>query len=280
MKLRATILGCGSSGGVPRPGGPGGEGLWGNCDPAEPKNRRLRCSLLVQRAHPEKGWDTDELTTLLVDTSPDLRQQLLSTRVTHIDAVLYTHDHADQTHGIDDLRSIAIGMRRQVPVYIDQDTGGELLTRFAYCFETPEGSYYPPILDRQEMPSVGTPFEVDGPSGPIPVRSFLQYHGQVNSLGFLFGEGGIAYSSDVKDMPPESFETIAGCRAWILDTLQRKEHISHSHLAQSLDWLARIKPAQGVLTNLHIDLDYNDLLSECPDGIVPAHDGMVVEVEV
>ena len=279
MKLRAIILGCGSSGGVPRPGGPKGEGNWGQCDPDEAKNRRRRCSLLVQRAHETQGWDADELTTLLVDTSPDLRDQLLLAKCGRLDAVLYTHDHADQSHGIDDLRLIALNMMARIPTWLDRETSGTLLNRFAYCFEQQEGSYYPAILELNDLPPCGERFEIDGPTGPIPVEAFLQYHGQVNSLGFLFGEGArIAYSSDVVDFPEESFAALDGCHTWIVDSLRRKEHISHAHLAKTLGWIERVKPGRGILTNMHLDMDYRTLCRELPAGVEPAYDGLVVEV--
>ena len=279
MNLRAIILGCGSSGGVPRPGGPDGKGHWGQCDPDEPKNRRMRCSLLVQRAHADKGWEADELTTILVDTSPDLREQLLLARCGRLDAVLFTHDHADQSHGIDDLRLIALNMMARIPVWLDRGTSGALLNRFAYCFEREEGSYYPAILELNELPPCGDAFEIDGPTGPIPVRSFLQHHGQVDSLGFLFGDGKtIGYSSDVVDLPEESFALLEGCHTWIVDSLRRKEHISHAHLDKTLSWLKRIRPERGILTNMHLDMDYQTLCQELPDDIKPAYDGMALMV--
>lgn len=279
MKLRVIILGCGSSGGVPRPGGPGGQGQWGACDPTEPKNRRMRCSILVQRAHETLGWQTDQLTSVLVDTSPDLREQLLLAHCGRLDGVLFTHDHADQSHGIDDLRLIALNMRARIPTWLDEATAGNLLSRFSYCFEQAPESYYPAILERQVLPSCGQMFEVDGPSGPIPVRSFLQYHGQVNSLGFLFGvEKTIGYSSDVVDMPPESFALLTGADVWIVDSLRRKEHVSHAHLALTLQWLKEVNPIRGVLTNMHLDMDYKTLCQELPANTQPAWDGLVMEV--
>jgi phosphoribosyl 1,2-cyclic phosphate phosphodiesterase len=274
-KLRVIILGCGSSGGVPRFGGKDGAGDWGACDPAEPKNRRMRCSILVQREHPEYGFQHDKVTSVLVDTSPDLHQQLLNARSTRLDAVLFTHDHADQCHGVDDLRVLALQMRRRVPVYIDDATGGSIVERFRYCFEQAPGSYYPPILDKIDMPPNGKTFEIDGPSGPIPVTPFLQYHGGVNSLGFRFG--GIAYSSDVIDFPAESFTALESLDCWIVDALQYKPHATHAHLDLTLEWIAKLKPKRSVLTNLHVHMDYQTLKKELPGGVEPAYDGMVVE---
>ncbi|MEO1136941.1 MAG: MBL fold metallo-hydrolase [Pseudomonadota bacterium] len=273
-RLRVTILGSGSSGGVPRVGGADGEGEWGACDPGEPKNRRSRCSILVQREHPEHGFMPDKVTSVLVDTSPDMRMQLLAAKCSRLDAVLFTHDHADQTHGIDDLRVLALQMRQRIPVYIDDETAGGLLSRFRYCFEQAEGSLYPPILDKIDMPLCGEKFVIEGPSGPIPVQSFLQYHGGVNSLGFRFGD--IAYSSDVVGFPQQSFEALAGTQTWIVDALQYKPHKTHAHLDLTLEWLARVKPNIGILTNLHVSMDYQTLKNSLPPSIEPAYDGMMI----
>jgi len=231
-RLRVTILGSGSSGGVPRFGGADGAGEWGACDPHEPKNRRTRCSILVQRSHPKHDFQHDKITSVLVDTSPDMRAQLLAARCSRLDAVLYTHDHADQCNGIDDLRVFALQMRRRMPVYIDDATAGTLTERFHYCFEQKPGSFYPPILDKIEMPKYGAPFAVNGPSGGIPAVAFLQDHGSVNSLGFRFGP--IAYSSDVVALPEESFEVLKGVDVWIVDALQHKPHGTHAHLDLAL----------------------------------------------
>ncbi len=277
-KLRATILGCGSSGGVPRFGGPDGTGDWGDCDPHEPKNRRSRCSILVQREHPEHGFAHDKVTSILVDTSPDMREQLLAARCSRLDAVLFTHDHADQSHGIDDLRVFALQMRRRMPVYIDDATGGAIVDRFRYCFEQAPGSYYPPILDKRAMPACGENFSVDGPSGPIPVTAFLQYHGGVDSLGFRFGD--IAYSSDVVGLPEESFTILSGVKAWIVDALQYRPHKTHAHLDLALEWLERVRPGRGILTNLHVHMDYRTLKAELPAWVEPAFDGMTITGDV
>ncbi|WP_428409337.1 MBL fold metallo-hydrolase [Hyphococcus sp.] len=273
-KLRVTILGCGSSGGVPRFGGPDGTGDWGACDPGEPKNRRTRCSILVQREHPEFGFAHDKVTSVLVDTSPDMREQLLAAKCSRLDAVLFTHDHADQSHGIDDLRVFALQMQRRMPVYIDDATGGAITDRFWYCFEQAPGSYYPPILEKRDMPPCGETFCIDGPSGPIPVTAFLQYHGGVNSLGFRFGD--IAYSSDVVGLPEESFAVLSGVKAWIVDALQYRPHKTHAHLDLALEWLERVRPGRGILTNLHVHMDYRTLAEKLPEWVEPAFDGMIV----
>ncbi|MCK5744665.1 MAG: MBL fold metallo-hydrolase [Oricola sp.] len=273
-RLRITILGSGSSGGVPRFGGPDGAGDWGACDPNEPKNRRSRCSILVQREHPEFGFAHDKVTSVLVDTSPDMRGQLLAARCSRLHAVLFTHDHADQAHGIDDLRVFALHMRKRVPVYIDDATAGDLLERFRYCFVQAPGSLYPPILDKIDMPPCGETFFVDGPSGTIPVTAFLQFHGNVDSLGFRFGD--TAYSSDVVGLPDESFDILAGVNNWIVDALQYHPHKTHAHLDLALEWIARVGAKRGVLTNLHVHMDYATLKNSLPPGVEPAYDGLTI----
>jgi phosphoribosyl 1,2-cyclic phosphate phosphodiesterase len=260
--LEAVILGSGYSGGVPR-----ADGLWGACDPAEPKNRRTRCSLLVRRR--SAGGET----AVLVDTSPDLRLQTASAGATRLDAVLYTHDHADQAHGIDDLRAFFLNSGRRVPCYMDAPTRRNLARRFGYVFEGENG--YPPVADLLDLPPFGEPWTVDGPGGAIPVTGFDQDHGVVRSLGFRFGS--IAYSSDVVDLPPESFEILAGVDTWIVDALRWKPHPTHAHVARALEWIDRIRPRHAVLTNLHHDLDYNALAAELPEGVEPAYDGMVLQ---
>ncbi|WP_031554108.1 MBL fold metallo-hydrolase [Parvularcula oceani] len=275
MKLRAVILGSGSSGGVPRIGGADGRGNWGECDPQEPKNRRTRCSILVQRACEERGWNAEALTTVLIDTAPELRLQLTSVGCGRVDAVFFTHDHADQTHGIDDLRALALNTGKRVPVHVDPLTCPDLMDRFAYCFEQAQDSPYPAILDARRMPAPGETVEVDGPTGPVPVTPFLQEHGTVPSLGFRTGP--ISYSSDLNDLPPESFEIVAGSEVWILDALRYRPHPSHVHLGRALDWLERLRIPRGVLTNLHVDMDYRTVAEETPEGVEPAYDGMIVE---
>lgn len=271
--FRLIILGCGSSGGVPRPGGPDGSGDWGVCDPKEPKNRRRRCSALVQRSL-DGSWRPEATTSVLIDTSPDLREQLLDARCSRIDAVLFTHDHADQCHGIDDLRAFALMQHARVPVYVDDETSGNIPERFAYCFTQEPGSLYVPILERLKMPACGETIEIKGPGGPVPVTPFLQFHGMVNSLGFRCGN--IAYSSDVVGLPDESFDLLRGVGTWIVDALQYKPHKTHAHLALTLEWIARVKPARAIVTNLHNHMDYRTLLRELPAGVEPAYDGMIL----
>lgn len=268
--LEATILGCGSSGGVPRLGGPDNAGYWGACDPHNPRNRRTRCSLLLRR---RSGAGE---TAILVDTSPDMRAQLLAAHCAALDGVLITHDHADQLHGLDDLRMVAIHMRRRVDVHADAGTMQGVLARFGYCFLQPEGSSYPPICNAHEIVEPFRPFAIEGAGGGIEVRTFAQRHGHIRSLGFRFGP--LAYSSDVNGLDEQAFAALEGVDCWIVDTLQYRKHPSHAHLEMSLEWIARVKPRRAILTNLHVDLDYETLTRELPPGVEPAYDGMRISL--
>lgn len=259
---RFTILGCGSSGGVPRLGGD-----WGDCDPSNAKNRRRRCSMLVERIGAEG------ITRVLIDTSPDMRDQLLDAGIGTLDAVAYTHSHADHVHGIDDLRQIVFNLRRRLPVWADGPTQGALLDRFAYAFVQPEGSPYPPILD---LHTIDGPFTIQGAGGPVTLTPFLADHGSIDALGFRIGD--LAYLPDVVAIPETSWPLLTGLEIWVLDALRRKPHPTHAHLALSLEWMARAKPTRGVLTNMHLDLDYATLAAELPDHICPAYDGMILEL--
>lgn len=263
--LQVTVLGCGSSGGVPR-----ADGDWGDCDPAEPKNRRRRCSLLVRR----KGEGAR--TTVLVDTSPDLREQALAAEVRRIDAVLFTHEHADQVHGIDDLRAFFQRQRARIPAWMDAATRDALQDRFRYIFENTGG--YPAILSAVDLPEHGVPFVIEGPSGAIPVTTFDQEHGHIRCVGYRFGP--VAYSPDVNDLPQAAFEALSGVDVWIVDALRHTPHPTHAHLDRTLEWIARVKPRRAILTNMHIDMDYNALRSRLPDGVEPAFDGMTVELKL
>jgi len=267
-RLEITILGSGSSGGVPRLGGADGAGDWGACDPSNPKNRRTRCSILVRRISGAGA------TQVLVDTAPDMREQLLRARVTGLDGVLITHDHADQLHGIDDLRQVTQLQRRRVDVYADARTGEGILSRFSYCFVQAEGSDYPPIANMHVIAEPFAPFAIAGPGGAVPVLAFGQSHGQIRSLGFRFGP--VAYSSDVNALDEAALAALSGVECWIVDALRHAPHPSHAHLALTLEWIARVKPRRAVLTNLHIDLDYETLKRELPGGVEPAYDGMVL----
>ena len=266
--LEITILGCGSSGGVPRLGGADGSGHWGACDPSNPKNRRSRCSILVRRIS-DAG-----VTRVLVDTSPDLREQLLRARVSDLDGVVITHDHADQLHGIDDLRLVAAPQRHRVDVYADARTSEAILSRFSYCFVQAEGSNYPPIAKMHAIAEPFAPFEIGGAGAPLPVLAFGQRHGSLRSLGLRFGP--VAYSADANVLDEAAFTALAGAECWIVDALRYAPHPSHSHVAQTLEWIARVKPKRAILTNLHIDLDYETLKRELPPNVEPAYDGMTI----
>ena len=268
--LEITILGSGSSGGVPRIGGPDGAGDWGACDPGEPKNRRRRCSILVRRKS-EHG-----ATAVLVDTAPDLREQLIDAHVNHLDGVLITHDHADQLHGIDDLRALVLSMRKRIDVYADHLTLAGINRRFGYVFERPDGSDYPPILNAHEIAEPFRAFEISGEGGPVRILAFEQDHGRVRSLGFRFGN--FAYSSDVSDLSEEAFATLEGLDCWVVDALRYTHHPTHANVETALKWIGRLKPKRAVLTNLHLDLDYETLKARLPPGVEPAYDGMVLTV--
>ncbi len=272
---RAIVLGCGSSGGVPRLGGPDGAGDWGTCDPYEPRNRRLRCSLLVERSAAGGFADRAAVTSVLIDTSPDMRAQLLSARVEHVDSVLITHDHADQTHGLDDLRAFAIRARKRVPVYLDRDVAGEVVQRFRYCFEQAPGSWYPAILEERALLPCGKPFSLAGPGGEIEATAFRQRHGPVDSFGYRIGA--LAYSSDVAELPADSFAILEGLKIWIVDALQMTAHGTHAHLERTLAWIERVKPERAILTNLHNTMDYQTLRAMLPPGVEPGYDGLSVE---
>lgn len=260
--LEVTILGCGSSGGVPR-----ADGDWGDCDPSNPKNFRMRCSLLVRRLG--EGAQT----TALIDASPELRIQTARAAVTRVDAVLLTHDHADQVHGLDDVRAFYLRQQARIPCWMDAATDTTMMRRFGYIFEGEGG--YPAICDRQLIPPHGTAWAVDGPSGAIPITTFDQDHGGVRSVGYRFG--GVAYSSDVVGLDDAAFEALADLDVWIVDALRRRPHPTHAHLDRALEWIERAKPKRAILTNMHIDLDYAQLLAELPAGVEPAYDGMTFE---
>lgn len=260
MTLTARILGCGSSGGVPRIGN-----NWGACDPENPRNRRRRCSLLLTREGP--GGHT----RVLIDTSPDLREQLLDARVSHLDAVVYTHAHADHTHGLDDLRMVVINMRRRLPVWADAPTRADLRARFGYAFETPPGSDYPPIL---EMNAIDGDVVVAGAGGNIILKPIPVIHGTIPALGFRIG--GLAYLPDVSDIPETSWLHFENLDCWILDALRYSTHPSHINVAAALAWIDSARPGRAVLTNMHIDLDHATLDAETPDHVTPAHDGLTL----
>ena len=262
--IRATILGCGSSGGVPRIGN-----RWGACDPSNPKNRRRRCALLVERLG-DHG-----ITRVLVDTGPDMVWQLIDANVSTVDAVVYTHPHADHIHGIDDIRQLAYNAHQRVPVWADAPTTEALVERFGYIFETPENSSYPPVADLNLIEGA---FGIDGAGGLIPFLPFRVQHGDITALGFRIG--GLVYLPDVSFIPGDCWPLIEGAEAFVCDALRITPHPSHAHLALALDWIERSRAERGVVTNMHIDLDYAETLAATPDNVIPAHDGLVIEVGV
>jgi phosphoribosyl 1,2-cyclic phosphate phosphodiesterase len=265
MSLRFTILGCGSSGGVPRVGN-----VWGACDPTNPKNRRRRCALLVEKFG--KGGKT----VVLVDTPADLREQLLDARVEKLDGVLFTHDHADHTHGIDDLRGMAFAAKRRVDVYAEARTRAVLTQRFDYCFAQPAGSPYPAILNARDIePPV--PVRIHGEGGTIEAVPILQEHGEIPSLGFRFGD--VAYSPDISGIPEASLPLLQGLDLWIVDALRPIPHPSHFSLKQAVSWIERVGARRAILTHMTTELDYAAMRRELPAHIEPAYDGMVVKVD-
>jgi phosphoribosyl 1,2-cyclic phosphate phosphodiesterase len=265
MSLRLTILGCGSSGGVPRVGSG-----WGACNPANPKNRRRRCSVLVERA------GRDGTTSVLVDASPDLREQLLGADVKRLDAVLFTHEHADHTHGIDDLRPLVNAMHRRIPVYADRMTSELLLMRFGYCFEAPPGSGYPPILDAHRLDR-DRETVLSGPGGPVHALPFRMIHGDIDALGFRFGN--VAYAPDVSELPETSIRHLRDLDVLIIDALRYTPHPTHFSVSDALRLIEDVRPRRAVLTNLHSDLDYDELRSRLAPHIEPAFDGMQIWVD-
>ncbi len=265
-RIVATILGCGSSGGVPRVGN-----QWGDCEPNEPRNRRRRCSLLLTGTTEGHAGKTQ----VIIDTGCDLREQLLDAEVANLDAVFYTHEHADHTHGIDDLRGFALNARKRIKVYFSARAGARIRNSFSYCFDRSKDSAYPPILEAHEI-EAGETVTVDGPGGAITVLAAEQLHGSISTLGFKIRN--FFYSCDVSGFPDESHEHLKNLDVWVLDALRPVRHPSHLSLPESLELIARFKPKKAVLTNLHIDMDYARVKATTPDGITPAYDGMRIDV--
>ena len=262
MSITVTILGCGSSGGVPRVGGD-----WGICDSTNPKNRRRRCSLLLQKTIPAGT------TTVLVDTSPDMREQMLSANITHMDGVWFTHEHADHTHGIDELRGYFLRQRHRIPVWADSPTGDMLLTRFAYCFNKMPGSEYPYILDMNAI-AASQPVETNGAGGTITGVPFYVQHGHIRALGFRVGA--MAYTPDLNAIPDEAMPHLQNLDIWIVDALRRTPHPSHFSLPETLTWIEKLNPKRAIITNMHIDLDFATLQRELPAHVEPAYDGLTL----
>ena len=264
MLYSFKILGCGSSGGVPRVGFG-----WGSCDSKNKKNRRLRSSLLVERTTNSKK------TTVLIDTGPDMREQLLEAKVTNLDAVLYTHSHADHVHGIDDLRTLAYRKKEKIPVWADKITQERLLQGFSYIFQTPINSKYPPICKLNLIKTKDV--KVQGAGGEITFRPLSVNHGDIESLGFKIDK--LAYIPDVLNIPLASWKELENLDILIIDALRRDPHPSHTHLEKTLNWLKKLDPKRAILTNLHNDLDYSELKKELPNNIEPAFDGLEVKLK-
>jgi phosphoribosyl 1,2-cyclic phosphate phosphodiesterase len=265
-RLRLTILGCGSSPGTPRINGD-----WGNCDPSNPKNRRRRAAAMLERV------SAAGTTRIIIDTGPDFRDQMLSAGIDRIDAAVYTHPHADHIHGIDDLRGYALAQRRLIDIYADRPTMERLKQSFGYCFKTPPGSSYPPILNPITF-AHEVEFSIDGPGGPIALEPLPFIHGDIIALGFRIGA--IAYCPDVSDIPHMTTERLAGLDLLVINALQYKTHPSHLSLDQALEWIERLAPRHAVLTHMHIPLDYDAVARATPDHVEPAYDGMQLEFDI
>jgi phosphoribosyl 1,2-cyclic phosphate phosphodiesterase len=267
--MKITILGCGGSGGVPTAGGD-----WGECDRAEPRNRRSRPAILIQ----------SHTTTLLVDTGPDIRSQLLATGVHEIDAILYTHHHADHTHGFDDIRYLNVVRGQPMPIYGNAATLAEMQQRFAYAFAPRESNHFyrPAVIPHilycaawpPHQPRAGntTPIQI----GDMLVQPFAQDHGSCVSVGIRVGD--FAYSTDVRALDETAFGILAGVKVWVVDALREEPHPVHSHVAQTLAWIARVQPQQAYLTHMNQSLDYQTLLARCPANVAPAYDGLVIQL--
>lgn len=252
-KLKIRVLGCGPAWGVPSLGFG-----WGNCDPTNPKNRRTRASILVESA----------TTRLLIDASSDARTQLLDANVNNIDAILLTHEHADHTRGLDELGAINRFQKKLLPVYAHADTLKEVLKSMDYAFHA-HNTHYLPFFTAHTFDT--NAFTI----GDITIHPFFQDHGFTTSWGFRIND--FAYSTDVVRLPESSFRILEGVKVWILDCLKKEQHLTHSHLQQSLQWVKRIKPHRTILTHLAPSLDYNALKAELPPHVEPAYDGMEIQ---
>lgn len=259
--MRVTILGCGTSSGVPRLGGPDGRGDWGDCDPQNPRNRRRRVSILVEH----------DGTKLLVDMGPDLREQLLGASVAYLNAAFITHDHADHAHGIDDLRQIFHAMRRPVDVYASGATLAVITRRFDYVFQGARG--YPASCSAHELRGPVT-------FGDITVTPFPQLHGGIESTGLRFdvGSKSLAYSTDVKAFDERADGALAKLDLWIVDCLRWVPHPTHSHVEATLEWIENYQPRRALLTHMDQSMDYEALCEELPEHVRPAHDGLTIEL--
>ena len=266
--LKLKILGSGCSTGVPRI-----DGYWGACDPNNPKNRRSRCSAWFGLYHDDAP---DRLTSVVIDTAPEFREQMVRAGVRAIDAILWTHDHADQTHGIDDMRAFTFARGGPIDGYMDEATRETFRRRFGYVFTGLMG--YPPICNDRLIPPHGTPWAIEGEGGALPVVTFAQHHGPIQSVGYRIGD--IAYSSDISDIPEESYPALEGLKLWVVDAMRHKPHATHSHVEKTLAWIEHFRPEHAVLTNLHQELDYDALRRELPANVEPAFDQMSFDIRL
>jgi len=257
--MKITVLGCGSSTGVPMIGPD-----WGACDPNNPKNRRRRASIVVESA----------ATRVLIDTPPELREQLLDCGVGDLDAALFTHAHADHCHGIDDLRGINYRNNRAFDIYTNEPTLTELEQRFSYAFQPPSPGkiWFRPAFTGH-MITAGEQFRI----GDLTVLPFAQIHGHTQTLGFRFGN--FAYSTDVNGLPEASFDALQGLDTWLVDAARYRKTHGHAWVDLTLEWIARVKPRRAVLTHMSEELDYDRLSKELPEGVEPAYDGMQITLE-
>ena len=258
--MRITVLGSGSSSGTPSV-----EAGWGACDPKNPKNRRLRPSILVE------GGDK----TVLIDTSPDLRQQLLTADIQHLDAVLYTHAHSDHLHGIDDLRGVNRRMNAAIPVFADAVTMQAIAQRFPYVFEPLAENatiYYKSTLEPQIEFAHGDTFLAGG----FSVTAIEQDHGYINTMGFRMDD--FAYSTDLIAMHEDGFDMLNGIKVWMLGTFTDKPHPTHLDVDRALEWIERVNPERAYLTHLGFGLDYEALQAKLPDNVFVAYDGLTFDV--
>lgn len=268
FRRRFTLLGCSSSPGVPRINGD-----WGDCDPNEPRNRRTRASFLIEQIGPDGAK-----TVVVVDTGPDFREQMIRSRVERIDAVIYSHAHADHLHGIDDLRGYFHVQHHRIPIYADAFTMDRIEMGFGYCLKTPPGSSYPPIVEPRVLTDLEAPIEITGPGGVISLQPLIQQHGDILSLGLRIGS--VAYCCDISDFPQATVDKLSGLNMLIIDALQYRPHPSHLSLAEALQWIDRLKPARAVLTHMHTPMDYRTVMVETPAHVEPGYDQFSFEIEM